>query len=185
MRRRVQWRRHQHLYGGSWSNDAGVGVEYSDLCRRVLYCCVPAVAKLTKFKTRTTLTGPPSLMARAPVPAAVTCASIDIPNSDKDSGAGGTGGTTTTTGTVAVAWSVAALRGCFVRSRAACAPVCGHRERPVHPRCSRHAVGALDFPCSADGYSGSGAATCTANAGATTSAFVFAGASDGSGCVGE
>jgi hypothetical protein len=143
MRRRVQWRRHQHLYGGSWSNDAGVGVEYSDLCRRVLYCCVPAVAKLTKFKTRTTLTGPPSLMARAPVPAAATCASIDIPNSDKSTGTG-TGVSTITGGTVAVTWSAGALHARLVRSRAAFAPVCCRRARPERPLCSRHGVGALD-----------------------------------------
>ena len=178
MRRRVQWRRHQHLYGGSWSNDAGVGVEYSDLCRRVLYCCVPAVAKLTKFMTRTTLTGPPSLMARAPVPAAATCASIDIPNSDKSTGTG-TGVSTITGGTVAVTWSAGALHARLVRSRAAFAPVCCRRAQPQHPLCSRHDVGALDFPCSDAGYSGSGAAVCTADSGASTSAFVFAGCSGG------
>ena len=169
MRRRVQWRRHQHLYGGSWSNDAGV--EYSDLCRRVLYCCVPAVAKLTKFKTRTTLTGPISLMARAPVPAAANCDSIDIANSDKSMGTGT--GDSTTSGTVAVIWSAGALHARLVRSRAAFAPVCCRRARPERPLCSRHGVGALDVPCSADGYSGDGDAVCT------TGAFVFAGCTGG------
>ena len=183
MRRRVQWRRHQHLYGGSWSNDAGVGVEYSDLCRRVLYCCVPAVAKLTKFMTRTTLTGPPSLMARAPVPAAATCASIDIPNSDKSTGTG-TGVSTITGGTVAVTWSAGALHARLVRSRSA------FRACLLPPRAARASAlltawrRSVGLPCSDDGYSGSGDATCTANPGATTSAFVFAGASDGSGCTG-
>jgi hypothetical protein len=117
-------------------------VEYSDLCRRVLYCCVPAVAKLTKFKTRTTLTGPISLMARAPVPAAATCDSIDIANSDKSMGTGT--GDSTTSGTVAVIWSAGALHARLVRSRAAFAPVCCRRARPERPLCSRHGVGALD-----------------------------------------
>ena len=62
----------------------------------------------------------------------------------------------------------------LVQSLSAFAPVCCHRERlEHHPRCSRHSVGALDFPCSDPGYSGSGDATCTADDGASTSQFVF------------
>ena len=145
-------------------------------------CRTRPCTRAARAETHTTLaqTHEP-LDSRPLAPAAATCAAINIPSSDKSAGTG----TKTTTQTVAVAWSVAALRARLVQSRAAFAPVCCRRARPEHPRCSRHGVGALDFPCSDDGYSGSGDATCTANSGASTSTFVFAGASDGTGCVGE
>ena len=102
---------------------------------------------------------------------AAPCVSIDIANSDKSAGTGT--GVSTTTGTVAVTWSAGALHAGLVRSRAAFEPVSCRRERPEHPLCSRHGVGALDVPCSADGYSGDGDAICTADSGASTSQFVF------------
>jgi hypothetical protein len=67
----------------------------------------------------------------------------------------------------------------LVRSRATFEPVSCRRARPEHPLCSRHGVGALDFPCSDAGYSGSGDATCTADSGASTSQFVFSGCTGG------
>ena len=110
-----------------------------------------------------------------PVPAAATCASVNIANSNKSAGTG----IKTTTESVAVAWSAGALRASLVRSRSAFAPVCCRRELPLHLRCSWHGVGALDSPCSADGYSSTDTvATCTGETNASTSTFVFAG------CVG-
>ena len=67
------------------------------------------------------------------MPAAATCDSILIPNSNKAAGTGnGTHG-----GTVAVTWSASVTLRSRMRSRAACAPVCCRRERPEYPRCSR------------------------------------------------
>ena len=103
------------------------------------------------------------------MPAAATCASVDILNSDRD---GGTA-VRTTGGTVAVTWSAGALHARLVRSRATFEPICCRGARPEHPLCSRHGVGALDVPCSADGYSGDGDAICTADSGASTAQFVF------------
>ena len=69
------------------------------------------------------------------MPAAATCDSILIPNSNKAAGPGTGAGTHG--GTVAVTWSASVTLRSLMRSRAACAPVCCRRKRPEYPRCSR------------------------------------------------